>query len=421
VARHAAYYSAWLAEQESGLKSASQKAVVAAIMAEIANVRGAWQWACAHQDAMALYRMIPTLDWFYEVRGWYIEAAPAFAQGMQAVKPLALAPDASEATQVCYWLLFGREGFHMLRRNPAFAVARLHDSVAELRRVSQHGEQIHCIKGLAYVNMFAGNYVEAQALLEEAREISVARGDNWNLALVLVIRGALEVLRSEAQTAQQHLDEALVVARAVGDPRPISTALVYKSVIALSVGASDEAERGCREALVLAAEQQDRFQMSLGLQVLGRIALAKNEHAEAEWLLNESLAIARDISDRWLEAQALGCLGALAAQRGDLRRAREQCRAALEVATRAPQPIALDQLAALAELELNTRPEAALTALAYVWRHPLTRPATRAAVAARWAEVVGAASLAQAQAAEAAAQQLPIERPAALLELFPRL
>jgi len=272
-----------------------------------------------------------------------------------------------------------------------------------------------------YVNMFAGNYAEAQALLEEAREISVAWADNWNLALVLAIRGTLEVLRSEAQTAQQHLDEALVVARAVGDPRPISTALVYKSVIALSVGASDEAERGCREALVLAAEQQDRFQMSLGLQVLGRIALAKNEHAEAEWLLNESLAIARDISDRWLEAQALGCLGALAAQRGDLRRAREQCRAALEVAARAPQPIALDQLAALAELELNTRPEAALTALAYVWRHPLTRPATRAAVAARWAEVVGAASSAQGQAAEAVAQQLPIERPAALLELFPRL
>jgi hypothetical protein len=87
-------------------------------------------------------------------------------------------------------------------------------------------------------------------------------------------------------------------------------------------------------------------------------------------------------------------------------------------AERAPAPIALDGLAGLALLELSDRPSAALAALAYVQSHPLTRPATRAAVVEQWAAATtNVATLEQANAL-ATAQSFANNRPAALLELF---
>jgi tetratricopeptide (TPR) repeat protein len=266
--------------------------------------------------------------------------------------------------------------------------------------------------------MFAGDYQTAKNLLDEARTIAVSTGDTWNLAMTLVIRGVMEVLRSEPMMARQHLMEALEVARAVGDPRPVSMALTYLGLIALTLGEATNAERFAREAHVLAAEHEDRFQMSLSLQVLGRIAIARSEPVEADWLLSESLGIAREIGDRWLEAQALGCQGELAARQGDYDRARARRRSALATAAAAPQPIALDELAGLAELEIDERPTAALVALIYMQQHPLTRPTTRARVADKCAETTRSLSPEQLTTAEIAAKELSLERPAALLDLL---
>ncbi|HMQ31119.1 MAG TPA: helix-turn-helix domain-containing protein [Chloroflexaceae bacterium] len=418
AARHAAHYAAWAAAQEAALKSERQRPTLEALVAEIANLRAAWDWACAARDASLLRQMLPTLDWLYELRGWYDEARASFARAAEALREPAARPDAAELTRACYWLVYGRVGFHTLRRDPPFAVRRLAESVAALRQVSRSGEQIHCLKGLAYVRMFGGDYATAEALLDEGRAIAESRDDRWNLAMTLVIRGVMEALRSEPAVARGHLAAALAVARGVGDPRPVAQALTYLALVALALGEPQAAAPFAREAYLLAAAHQDRFQTSLALQALGRVALARGEHGECRWLFDEALAIAREIGDRWLEAQALGCLAALAAERGDLGVARAGRRAALSVAAAAPPPVALDELAALAALELDERPAAALAALAYVRHHPLARPAARAMAERHWLAAAERAAPGQLAAAEAAAAALPAERPAALLDLL---
>jgi predicted ATPase/DNA-binding XRE family transcriptional regulator len=418
AARHAAHYAAWAAAQEVGLKSERQRPTIEALVAEIANLRAAWDWACEARDASLLRQMLPTLDWFYELRGWYDEARASFARATEALREPAAGPDATEQTQACYWLVYGRVGFHTLRRDPPFAVRRLAESVAALRPVSRSGEQIHCLKGLAYVRMFGGDYATAEALLDEGRAIAEASDDQWNLAMTLVVRGVMEALRSEPAVARGHLAAALAVARGVGDPRPIAQALTYLALVALALGGPLEAAPFAREAYLLAATHQDRFQISLALQALGRVALARGEHGECRWLLDEALATAREIGDRWLEAQALGCLAALDAERGDLGAARAGRRAALAVAAAAPPPIALDELAALAALELAERPAAGLAALAYVRHHPLARPAAHSMAERCWSAAAESMTSGQLAAAEAAAATLPAERPAALLDLL---
>jgi hypothetical protein len=227
----------------------------------------------------------------------------------------------------------------------------------------------------------------------------------------------LETLRSDAVTARRHLSDALAIARQVGDPRHVSLTLNYFGLAALNLGQLAEAERACSESLTIGAGNRDRFQMSLALQSLGRVALARGDHAECAWLLKEGLEIARSMGDRWLEAQALGYLGELAESTGELALARAQRRAAVATAALAPLPIALNELAGLARLELERMPAAALAALAFVRSHPLTQPSTAERADRDWAAAERARPAALPAASETARAFAP-DRPAALLGLF---
>jgi hypothetical protein len=114
----------------------------------------------------------------------------------------------------------------------------------------------------------------------------------------------------------------------------------------------------------------------------------------------------------------LGCQGELAARQGDFLRARERRRSALVTAAAAPLPIALDEAVGVAVLELEDRPFAGLTALAYIRRHPLTRPTTRMIAEEHWSAASHRFLNEELVSAEATAKELPLERPAALLELI---
>jgi predicted ATPase len=417
-AQHAAYYADWLARQEPTLKSAQQKVALHAITVEIDNLRSAWRWACGQRDAALLRQMTLALHWFCEVRGWHDEGAVMFALASAAIRPLAEDRNAPATVQADYWLLVSMDGWYALRRDPVYALERLQAAMDAQRQLDDLAARVECAYGLAYLKIFLGEYTYAQALLEEARDGATAIGNRWSLSVALVVRGILEVLRSDATTARRHLHTALLAARDSGDPRHISLALNYFGLAALSLGQLDQAERACRECMTIAAGNQDRYQIGLVLQSLGRVALARNDYAESEWLFNEALATARAIGDRWLEAQALGCLGALAVALGNYPRARERHRAAVAAAAGAPLPIALDELAALANLELNKQPEAALTALAYVWQHPLARPSTRANAQERQHATQHMLSSEQLNTIEENARAYSSEYPTALLALF---
>lgn len=415
AARHAAYYATWVAEQDAALKSATQKQALQAISGEIDNIRAAWNWACRTADEALIGRMALTLDWFYELRGWHTEGIVAFSEGAAALE----APPGETPTverQRVYWLLVGRVGWHRLRHDPAGASQQQQQAVDHLRTLGDPDALLRCLTGLAYLQMFAGDYVASEALLHEAVELALANSDRWGHSVALVVRGTLEVLRSDARTAQSHMHAALVAARACGDPRHITHALSYLSITALSLGQIDGAESYCREGLTLAAEHQDRFQMGLMLQLLGQVALARGDLAECAWLLDEGLALARAIDDRWLEAQALGLQGALAQQQGDEQRARKRLYEAVAAATAVPAPIALDLLHQLAAQTLTTDPAATLTLLAYIDRHPLTRPATRRAVGELRQAAAPRLAAEQRATAEQTAGMIPLELPAAAIQ-----
>jgi predicted ATPase len=418
AARHAAYYGTWLAEQDEILKSARQKTAVTAITTEIANIRSAWHWGCQNQDAPLLRTIAWTLFWFYEIRGWYTESAELWVHGVNALHEHAVRSDAPKHVQAAYALLVAFKGAASARRDPAYGREHMFAGMTMLRTLSDYPALIFTMT-CAYLFIFTGEYSKAEALSDEAIGLVEAHQHDWLRTISRIVRGVLEVFRSEPGEARPHLQKALEAAHTVGDPRFIMMSMINLGLIDLGLGAVEQAEQQFREVHLRAAEHQDRFQMSQVLQALGRVARIKNDHAEAEWLFNESLVIAREISDHWLEAQALGCLATLANGQSNMTRARQLHRDAVRASARAPLQIALDELAALALFELDVSAKAALTVLAYVRAHPLARPVTRATAASRWAEATRCIATSKVQEAEAAAQQFPADQPAMLLSLFP--
>jgi tetratricopeptide (TPR) repeat protein len=325
---------------------------------------------------------------------------------------------ADAETRAVYWLLVFLEGWHAVRVDPAFAIPRLQAGLEGQRHTGDAWALALSLAGTGFVRLFAGDYGGAQAALDEGYTIAEVHGYAWLRSMLLVLRGVLEALRSDPETARQHLHRALIAARGVGDPRHVSLTLSYLGLAALSLGQYTEVERVCREALAIAQEHQDRFQTCQALQSLGRVAVARGAYADGEALLDEGLAIAREINDRWLEAQALGFLAQLAIATGNHAEARTLQLAAVQAAAAAPQPIALDELTALAELQLTIQPDAALTVLAYVRQHPLSRPAARKRAERYWRDIWRQLPADRCLAAEAAMRSFPQDQPTALLALF---
>jgi predicted ATPase len=73
--RHCDYYTSRLYAREEALTGADGPAVVAALTAEIDNLRAAWDWAIAHTAIRALRRAQFGLWYLYDAHSWHQEGA----------------------------------------------------------------------------------------------------------------------------------------------------------------------------------------------------------------------------------------------------------------------------------------------------------------------------------------------------------
>ena len=76
--RHSIYYTDYMAGLERDLKGFRQMETLAAMDADIDNIRSAWRWAVRRGDLAAIRRPVRAFWYFYDIRGWFQEAQAAF-------------------------------------------------------------------------------------------------------------------------------------------------------------------------------------------------------------------------------------------------------------------------------------------------------------------------------------------------------
>ncbi|MFL5806770.1 MAG: LuxR C-terminal-related transcriptional regulator [Roseiflexaceae bacterium] len=307
--RHAAYYCDLLAARTADLRGAGQLAALAAIGAEIAQIRAAWQWAITAGDIESIGRAAEGLFHFYDMRSWFREGALAFAAARQALERR---PDDPAATLVLGKVL-AREGWFMFHEGHQIeAQALLERSLTLLRALDARAELIFPLNYLGVVCSYLGEYLRSQTLCREGLAIAQALGDQYGQAVACNILGQVAYDQGDYTAAQAWSQQSLAIEQRIGTQWSMTFSLTNLGKVAYATGAYAQARWFFEESLRTRQAMDDTRGVALCLNRLGDAAAALGARDEAWDHYEESLELFHAIGNQWGMAASLIHLGHLA-------------------------------------------------------------------------------------------------------------
>ncbi len=273
LARHAAHYSQFLADQENNLKyNRQQRLALDAIGEEMENIRAAWCWSSAYLNehpAAATYldRSATSLAIYQENRSRTSENADLY---QQAITALAKATHLAESTR-------------------RYLTARMEARQAlSVFRTPRHDESIPLwVSALATLNdLLAGEELDAAAHL-------TAEQDRILCQTFL----AFHYTQSQGRAiALEKLRQAQVWCETIGDRYALSRNLNVQAIFITDFAQSVQVYH---TALALAREIGDLIGMAL---IMGNLTTMLTDTDEINALLSEALEIHQTLGNRFMVA-----------------------------------------------------------------------------------------------------------------------
>jgi tetratricopeptide (TPR) repeat protein len=194
-----------------------------------------------------------------------------------------------------------------------YALGKLDEALATLSRMSHRaptrslGARLLELEGRA--RMARGEYTEARAVLEAARDIADDAG-LADLAMDLDAKVGIVMLhQGDLAGALEKLEAGLRLSRAKGDARSVADLLGHIGMIHAARANSTEALACYREAIELAEARGVRSELERWSGELGMLMTHMGSFKEARQKLEEALEIARETGSRQGEATWRGELG----------------------------------------------------------------------------------------------------------------
>ncbi|GIG67588.1 BTAD domain-containing putative transcriptional regulator [Phytomonospora endophytica] len=364
---------------DARLRGADQRAWLARLDAESANLRGALEAAVACGEGRLALELATTTTWYWFLRGRLGEAERFLERALSAAN--------GPAPHARAWL----HGVRMLSGHPADGT----DPIALRDAIADPAERVRAGWFLGLAASLFGEAAAAERLLTDALREATGLGDDWTGAAVLTARGIPAYERGDLAGAAGDAERARAVFAGLGDRWGREQALGVLARLAEIGGDYAGAERYLREGLRIAEELGLAGQVSSALSQLGRIALLEGDFEAADALHGRALRLAADRADKPGEENAAIGLGLAARRRGDLDAAERRLRPWLDWNRR----LAPDTGAALILAELGFAAEQRGDAAAALELHGEGLTAARntgdpRAVALAWEGLAGAYALA---------------------------
>jgi predicted ATPase/transcriptional regulator with XRE-family HTH domain len=385
--RHGQYFAAQLERRNAAFKGPDQPAVVAELLADIANLRLAWDWAATQRRAVELSQSADTLFWLYEAQSNCREGVPLFGQ---AVQSLELEVDTTtgageQPERLALGQALSYQGFCCFRTGQHPQGRALLERSRDLLQpiASTPAEHLALSNAQAFLGIVTyrmGEYPAGRLLLEAALAIKRTLNDRWGIALCLRQLGLAAYALGEYHEAHRLLRDSLAICRAIGNRWAMAFSLNFLGMVAHALRAYDEAEQLLSEGLAISQALADRFNTATALSGLGMVHQALGRVPAARDCLHASIAIWREIDDQGNLAQTLNRLGESLVAQGDEDAARRCFAEALGVA-RSVQvpPVVLDALLGMAIVRAQEgSPEAALELVLHILQDPAGSHTTHA-------------------------------------------
>jgi predicted ATPase/transcriptional regulator with XRE-family HTH domain len=297
--KYAGYYSQWVATQESPFKSEKQPHISQLIQAETGNWHASWDWAIRNRRLDLLRRMIPCLNWYFEVHGYYQEALSAFKAAADFFRALDSQGGLQTEVEISTFafLLDSLGWFEFRTGNVERAIPLLAESL-ELARQTDDPELLYYIHGnWGYLCLLTGDIPNASRLtLESLRYGRILTP--WHTAIPISVLGIVAYEQGNLTEALQQLTESLKIWRRVGDPRGLVFCMLYLSMTALVLKDIPLTRSTLEESNAIAEANMDRWAHAFGLDLLGMACLSENRNEEALELFERSLQLYREIGDQ---------------------------------------------------------------------------------------------------------------------------
>lgn len=409
--RHSDYFLDFIVRLESDLKSARQLSALAAIDADIDNIRSAWIFGVQHGDLPRVQHM--RAHWYYyEIRGWFAEAEASLrwtATEMENIQSTCAHVDSAVTPLSAY--ARAQQGWFCLRLGKLAEAERLLQS--SLPSLRLFGKSIQLADALYYYGSIAwmtGDYTRARTYYLEELEVAEQVGNQWDIGLANGNLALVAQTIGEYEEADQRWQKALTTYRTLGDKRNVAAGLPFFGRIKYTLGAYAEARDCFRESLALSKSLGDRWIYGVALSELGRVTQALGDHVEAVCLLNESVTLLRDLGEHWSTLRALNTLGTVALAAGALAESRAAYSEALILAwERQTLPDVLAALGGLARYSAQQGAgedvlHVALRSILFILNHPAATQQLKDDARQLKAELAAQLGAAQIEAAQAEAR-----------------
>jgi predicted ATPase/DNA-binding XRE family transcriptional regulator len=372
--RFSDYYASRFAYWERQLKSSKQHETSEEIDSEIDNLRQAWDWLVADQQIASILQSLHTLWQFYDLRGWFQEAAALFEQAAAALQS-----SNSDGAATAVGQLIARQGWFYFRLGqPKQARALLEHSLNLLQPGDRAARAVTLIY-LGIEDYALGNYPQALQGTRESLALYRALNDHWGIALCLNILSQIYLEEGKIQEAYRVSSESLAIWRAVGDSRGTAACLRVLGESAYRLGRHEEAQPLLEESLEINRALNYRWGTAATLCILAESALVLEETARAEPLIREGVALFREIGDRLNMALGLNCLGVVRHRQGMDHEAKAYFQQAFDLATEMQSlSVALEALVGVAGVRMHEGSiEPVLELLMYVVNHSACNQRTK--------------------------------------------
>lgn len=409
--KYAAYYADWIAALEAPFKSAQQPQTSQLIRTETPNWLSSWHWSVEHQRLDLLRKMIPCLNWYFEVHGFYDEALSAFKAAVDTFRakgaPAHLQSNEEKASFAC--LIDSLGWFDFRKGNIERAIPLLAESL-EIARGTDDAEVLYYIYGnWGYLCLMTGEVSEAGRLTTESLRYA-QRLTPWHVAIPINVLGIVAYQQGNLQEAFHQLSESLKIWRPVGDPRGLVFCMLYLGMTALALNDIATTRSVLQESNAIAEANMDRWAHAFGLDMLGMVCLSQGQNEEALLYFQQSILLSKEIGDGLNGTQTTIHFGLAHAA---LHSNAEAKRLFLEAYANAREakwtPILLNVLISFAEMQDELSAETKLAVALSVLAHPAVTPNMRARCEKLQSDITPSLSAGQIEAAENLAKEKKLE------------
>ncbi|MBK9125089.1 MAG: tetratricopeptide repeat protein [Chloroflexi bacterium] len=330
--RHSVFFMSFLKHWEVSIMGGGQREGIAALKADMDNVRTAWQWAVEHAAVALIEQGATALAEYGQVQSHYQEAAVSFEQ---AVASLGRQQPTQRLERTKLLISHYLAGFYLRIGRLSEAEQILLECEATYHRLGitpVAGFTTDPAFNLGILALIRGNYAAALQYGEQARQTSETypHPNNRQLAYHLLAEAAIGL--GDYKSAERYAQKSYALLVETGNRWFMAYTFNQLGTIARALRDYQTARQYFEASYTIREEFNDPEGMALALNHLGEIALQQQAYGDAGIFFHKSLTIYDEISDRGGSARARNGLAITAMAVRDYQAARDQLKRALEIA-----------------------------------------------------------------------------------------